>query len=73
VRLSPVMDMLKNYGVHAQRVIPHLEEAVRYFENDEHKKGYPKKNSLLKAEIVRQAIKEIKASKQRPPLIRISE
>jgi len=46
---------------------------VRYFENDEHKKGYPKKNSLLKAEIVRQAVKEIKASKQRPPLIRISE
>lgn len=73
VRLGPVMEMLKNYGVHAQRVIPHLEETVHYFENDEHKKGYPQKNSLLKAEIVRKAIKAIKASKERPPLIQISE
>ncbi len=73
VRLGPVMDMLKNYGVHAQRVIPHLEETIHYFENDEHKKGYPQKNSLMKAEIVRKAIKAIKVSKQRPKLIQISE
>jgi len=72
-RLGSVMEMLKNYGTHAQRVVPHLEETVHYFENDEHKIGYPKKNSLMKAEIVRKAIKEIKASKLRPKLIQISK
>jgi len=69
VRIVQIMELLKNYGAHAQRVIPHLEETANYFENDE--KGFPKAMSQLKAKIVREAIKEIKASKKRPKLIQI--
>jgi len=70
-RIIVVMAMLKRYGVHAQRVIPHLEETVLYFAAN--KDGLPMQMSQDKANVVREAIKEIKASKERPPLIRVSE
>ena len=64
------MDMLKSYGAHATRVIPQLEETIDYFENFE--KDFPKRLSQDKANVVRKAIEEIKASKERPPLTEIS-
>jgi hypothetical protein len=69
-RIGQVMKMLEAYGAHAQRVIPQLEATAKYFENDE--PDFPKRLSLDKATVVREAIKQIKASKERPPLIRIS-
>ncbi len=71
VRIIKVMEMLKNYGAQAQRVIPHLEETADYFQN--HEKGFPKKLSQQKAAVVRETIKEIKASKDRPKLIKVTE
>jgi hypothetical protein len=71
VRIIEVLDMLKKYGAHAQRVIPHLEETANYFDNNE--EGFPKKLSQQKAEIVREAIKQIKASKERPSLIKVAQ
>ena len=63
------MNLLKSYGAHAQRATPLLEDAIDYFENKE--KDFPKRLGKLKAEVVRDAIKEIKASKERPKLISI--
>ena len=56
--LPKLLAMLKRYGVHAQRAIPLLEKAARYFENDE--EDFPKQMSLKKAEMVREAIREIR-------------
>jgi len=67
VRIVGIMELLKNYGAHAQRVIPDLEKTANYYQNDE--KDFPKTLSQLKAKIVREGIEEIKASKKRPKLI----
>ncbi|MGI9244418.1 MAG: DUF6288 domain-containing protein, partial [Verrucomicrobiales bacterium] len=69
-RINVVMEMLKSYGAHAQRVIPHLEETATYFETSE--EGFPKRLSLGKAKVVRETIGEIKASMERAELIQIS-
>jgi hypothetical protein len=69
-RIVQVMKMLETYGAHAQRAIPHLEETANYFENAE--EGFPRKLSLEKAQLVRETIKEIKTSEERPQLIQIS-
>ena len=69
-RIIPVMKMLKQYGAHAQRVIPHLEETAKYFENEE--QNFPKHLSKEKAKVVREAIAEIEASMKRPKLVPIS-
>lgn len=70
-RIIPVMNMLKKYGAHAQRVIPHLEETARYFDGGE--LSFPRRLSADKAKIVRATIKEIKASKELPKLRKIKE
>lgn len=65
-RIIKVMELLKSYGAHGQRVIPMLEDAIDYFENKE--KNFPKRLGQFKAKTVSDAIKEIKASKERPKL-----
>lgn len=69
-RIINVMQMLESYGAHAQRAIPHLEETAIYFEQRE--EGFPRRLSLDKAQVVRETIKKIKASEERPELIGIS-
>ena len=70
-RIIPVMNMLKKYGAHAQRVIPHLEKTARYFDGGE--ADFPRRLSKDKAKIVRDTIKEIKASTNRPKLRKIKD
>lgn len=65
-RIVQVMKLLQSYGAHAQRVIPQLEATASYFENQE--QDFPKKLSLEKANIVREAIKKIAASEHQPTL-----
>ncbi len=68
-RIGLILELLKNYGAHAQRAIPKLEVAIDYFEN--HEPDFPKRLSLGKAKAVRAAIEEIKASNKRPALIKL--
>ncbi len=62
-----LLNMLKSYGVHAQRAIPELEKLADYFEGGE--PDFPQWASDKKAEAVRAAIKEIKQIKDKPKLI----
>jgi len=66
-RIVEVMKMLKTYGAHGKRVIPRLEAAANYFENEE--KNFPRHLSLGKAKVVRETIKAIEASTDKPRLI----
>ena len=66
-RIVKVMEMLKSYGSHGKRVIPQLEATAKYFENEE--KDFPRHLSLGKAKLVRETIKYIKASTDKPKLI----
>jgi HEAT repeat protein len=66
-RIVQVMKMLKAYGSHAKRVIPHLEATAKYFETEE--EGFPRNLSRQKAKLVRETIKEIEASTDEPKLI----
>ena len=66
-RIGRIMEMLKPYGAHGKRVIDKLEAVAYYFENDE--KDFPKRLSLDKAKVVRETIKTIKASTDKPKLI----
>ncbi|MFT5302956.1 MAG: hypothetical protein ACI814_003773, partial [Mariniblastus sp.] len=68
-RISKVMKMLEAYGSHGKRVIPQLEAAASYFENEE--TDFPRKMSKDKARIVREAIAKIEASTDEPKLIHI--
>ncbi|MFT5633623.1 MAG: hypothetical protein ACI9SQ_001344 [Rubritalea sp.] len=70
-RIHEIIKLLKNYGAHSQRAIPKLEAAIHYFENDE--PDFPKRLSMGKAQDVREAIKAIKASKERPKLIKVGK
>ncbi len=65
-RIVKVMEMLKSYGTHAKRVIPDLEAAAKYFENEE--PDFPRNLSLGKAKVVRDAIAAINASTETPEL-----
>jgi hypothetical protein len=64
-----ILDMLKRYGAHAQRAIPRLELAIDYFENQE--QNFPRRLSLQKAEMVREAIREIKQMTEKPELVEL--
>lgn len=70
-RIKQIMDMLKMYGAHGKRVIPRLEALAKYFDNGE--KNFPRRLSLQKAKVVRDTIKYIKDSKDRPKLISLRE
>jgi HEAT repeat protein len=67
IRIGRIMEMLKPYGAHGRRVIDELDAVANYFENDE--KDFPKRLSLDKAKVVRETIKFIKASTDKPKLI----
>ncbi|MGC6466693.1 MAG: DUF6288 domain-containing protein [Akkermansiaceae bacterium] len=70
-RIETIMKLLKSYGAHAQRAIPRLEKAIHYFEKEE--KNFPRRLGLHKAQVVREAIEEIKASTDQPELIVLSK
>lgn len=67
-RTPKLLGLLQTYGVHAQRTIPDLEKLA-----DEYAAGipsyFPKHLSLKKAEFVREAIKQMKETKEKPELI----
>ncbi|PQJ27698.1 DUF6288 domain-containing protein [Rubritalea profundi] len=65
-RITVVMELMKSYGAHGQRAIPMLEDAIDYFDNKE--KSFPKRLGEFKSKTVRDAIKEIKESTERPKL-----
>lgn len=66
-RIVKVMDLLKTYGTHGKRVISKLESVADYFEHEE--KDFPRRLSLDKAKVVREAIAAIEASNTSPDLI----
>jgi hypothetical protein len=68
-RTPDVLKILLGYGAHAQAWIPELERIAVYFEDDE--QDFPKQLSRQKAAAVRDAIRAIEASEERPELIRI--
>ncbi len=70
VTTPKLLGLLKPYGAHAQRAIPLLEKAADYFENDE--EDFPKNMSLEKAKAVRDTIQEIKASIDKPELVKLN-
>lgn len=67
--LPTLLLMLKRYGAHAQRAIPKLEVAIHYFEQEE--KDFPRELSRQKAEMVRQAIREIQQMTNEPKLVEL--
>ena len=68
-RTRRVMKILLSYGSHAQAAIPTLEMAAATFERGE--EFHPRKNSLEKAKVVRDAITAIRAETSQPKLITI--
>ena len=70
-RILKVMEMLKTYGAHGKRVIPQLEAAANYFENEE--KDFPHHLSLRKAEFVRKTVASIEVSIDEPQLIYLNQ
>ena len=69
-RIVTVLDILKRYGAHAQRAIPRLEKAIYYFENEED--NFPRKLGLVKAQRVREAIREIRKMTDKPKLVNLN-
>lgn len=69
-RTPEILAILFTYGAHAQAVIPTLEKAAEFFEAGE--KNFPGELSKRKANDIREAITKIKASEERPKLIRVS-
>jgi hypothetical protein len=68
-RTPELMEILLTYGKHAQSVIPELKRlAADYADGEE---DFPMRLSRRKAAAVRETIKAIEASKERPKLIRI--
>jgi hypothetical protein len=65
-RIIVVMELMKSYGAHGQRAIPMLEDAIDYFDNKE--KSFPKRLGQFKSKTVKDTIKEIKESTERPKL-----
>ena len=68
-RTPELMKILLGYGAHAKSTIAELKQIADYFENDE--ENFPRKLSLEKAKVVREAIRAIEASDEYPELIRI--
>ena len=68
-RILKQIDVLLAYGAHAQAFIPELEKTAAYFDGGE--KDYPGHLSMQKAAALREAIRKIQASTERPQLVRI--
>ena len=65
-RTPKVLDILRGYGVHAQAMIPKLERIADFFDNAE--RDFPKRLSRRKARAVRDAVRVIRSSEDRPKL-----
>ena len=68
-RTPKLMEILLSYGAHAKAVIPELTRIADYFEKDE--KDFPRNLMLMKAKCVRETIRAIEASTDKPELIGI--
>jgi len=68
-RTPQILEILESYGTHAQAVIPHLLETAETFESGED--HFPKRLSLEKAVMIREAVERIESSTARPPLRKI--
>jgi hypothetical protein len=68
-RTPEILDILKMYGAHAQRLLPELREIASVFDQGE--VDFPRKLSKQKAKAVRDAIQIIEAATDRPKLTRI--
>jgi hypothetical protein len=68
-RTPELLKILQSYGTHAKAFIPQLREIADTFDKGE--AGFPGNLSKQKAAMVRQAIKDIEASKERPELSRL--
>jgi hypothetical protein len=66
-RLPVILSTIKAYGTHAAAVIPELQALADSLDKGE--PGHPPKSSKEKAKLVREAIANIKASEETPPLI----
>jgi len=62
-----ILSAIASYGTHAQAVLPELESLADALEKGE--PGHPPKSSQQKAALVREAIEQIKASKDTPTLV----
>ena len=68
-RLPQIMNMLERYGSHGQSKIDKLEALAQHFDAGE--EDYPRRLSQGKAQVVRDTIKKIKQSTDKPELISI--
>lgn len=68
-RTPELIKILLTYGVHGKAVIPKLEEIAATFDAGE--ENFPKKLSLDKAQMIREAIEAIKSSTENPQLIKV--
>jgi len=68
-RIVKIMEMLKTYGAHGQRVVPRLEAVATYFEEEE--EDFPRHLSLGKAKVVRETIAAIEALTDEPRLFHL--
>ena len=63
------MEILLSYGANTKSVIPDLTRIADYFEKDE--KDFPRHLMIMKAKCVRETIRAIHASTDKPELIGI--
>ena len=63
------MQILLEYGAHAQAVIPELNLVADYFEDGE--ENFPRRLSVEKARIVLETIRAIEDANDKPELISI--
>ena len=68
-RIVVLMDILCTYGARAKPMIPQLQRMADEISKGE--SGFPAKLSLQKADVIRETIRKIEASKESPELIRI--
>ncbi|MEM6797879.1 MAG: DUF6288 domain-containing protein [Planctomycetota bacterium] len=68
-RTASMMDLLLRYGAHGKPFIPELEQLAARFEGGGD--TYPKRQSLDKARVVREAIAAIAASEDYPSLVEL--
>jgi Family of unknown function (DUF6288)/HEAT repeats len=68
-RTPELMKILLSYGSHAKAVIPELTTLANYFEKEE--KDFPKDLMIMKANCVRDTIRQIEASTDAPKLIKL--
>jgi hypothetical protein len=66
LRTPELMKILLSYGTHAKAVIPELNKLATYFEREE--QNFPEELMKLKAECVRDTIRDIEASTETPTL-----